>query len=147
MSKTDPTIDEIFKVAEALSRKMHEFNTEKGFDEKVAKAMLNATDPDSKFKADMAIKLSTVMNLMDMFVTYMNKPVRLDGVLQRKMDGSVMLEDIPVPAGSLVEYWKNEKWNLGKLMQDPKTKQPCIVDVINSKVMMDKIEQVRGRIR
>lgn len=39
------------------------------------------------------MKLSTVLNMMGMFVEYVNKPVKKEGILQRKLDGTVMLED------------------------------------------------------
>ena len=68
-----------------------------------------------------------------MFVTYINKPVRVEGMLQRKLDGSVMLDDTPVPVGALVEFWNNDKWNIGKISQNPQTKQTAIVDVMSGK--------------
>ncbi|MBO5620523.1 MAG: hypothetical protein J5959_02715 [Butyrivibrio sp.] len=64
MSSNEPTIDELFKFAEALSKKMKDFTNEKKLDEKLAKAMLNADDPDSIFKADIAVKIGTVMDLL-----------------------------------------------------------------------------------
>ena len=45
---------------------MHEYMAGKSFDEKFATAMLNATDADSKFKADVAVKLSTVLRVHEM---------------------------------------------------------------------------------
>ena len=54
MNEKEMTIDDVFKMAEALSKKMHDFGTQKGMEEKLAKAILNATDPDSRFKADIA---------------------------------------------------------------------------------------------
>ena len=126
---------------------MHEYMAGKSFDEKFATAMLNATDADSKFKADIAVKLSTVLNMMEMFVEYVNKPVKKEGILQRKLDGTVMLEDTPVPVGSLVEFWKDEKWNVGKIAQNPQTKQLSIIDVVSNKTMVDKIEQIKARVR
>ncbi|MBO5623153.1 MAG: hypothetical protein J5959_16165, partial [Butyrivibrio sp.] len=132
---------------EALIKKMHEYMAGKSFDEKFATAMLNATDADSKFKADVAVKLSNVLNMMEMFIAYVNKPVKKEGILQRKLDGTVMLEDTPVPVGSLVEYWKDEKWNLGKIAQNPQTKQLSIIDVVSNKTMIDRIEQIKARVR
>ena len=126
---------------------MHEYMAGKSFDEKFATAMLNATDADSKFKADIAVKLSTVLNMMEMFVEYVNKPVKKEGILQRKLDGTVMLEDTPVPVGSLIEFWKDEKWNVGKIAQNPQTKQLSIIDVVSNKTMVDKIEQIKARVR
>ena len=93
MGNKEPNIDDFFRHAEALTKKMHEYMAGKSFDEKFATAMLNATDADSKFKADVAMKLSTVLNMMGMFVEYVNKPVKKEGILQRKLDGTVMLED------------------------------------------------------
>ncbi|MBQ9302573.1 hypothetical protein [Butyrivibrio sp.] len=147
MGNKEPNIDDFFRHAEALIKKMHEYMAGKNFDEKFATAMLNATDADSKFKADVAMKLSTVLNMMGIFVEYVNKPVKKEGILQRKLDGTVMLEDTPIPVGSLVEYWKDEKWNLGKIAQNPQTKQLSIIDVVSNKTMVDKIEQIKARIR
>ncbi len=147
MEQKEMTMDDLFKIAENLSKKLHEFSSQKGFEEKVAAAMMEAKDPDSMFKADIAVKLSTVLNLMDMFITYMNKPVKKEGILQRKLDGSVMLDDYPVPSGSLVEYWMNDKWNIGKIQQNSQTKQSQIIDTISGKVHVDKIEQLEARIR
>lgn len=147
METKDPTLDEMFKATAAFSKKMHEFMTDKGFDEKFAKAMLSATDPDSKFKADIAVKISTTLNMIDMFVEYINRPIKKEGLLQRKMDGTVMLDEIPVAEGSLVEFWKDDKWNLGKVSQNIQTKQFFITDVVSNKTIIDKIEQVKARIR
>ena len=147
MGNKEPNIDDFFRHAEALIKKMHEYMAGKSFDEKFATAMLNATDADSKFKADVAVKLSTVLNMMEMFVEYVNKPVKKEGILQRKLDGTVMLEDTPVPVGSLVEFWKDEKWNVGKIAQNPQTKQLSIIDVVSNKTMVDKIEQIKARVR
>ena len=85
--------------------------------------------------------------MMEMFVEYINKPVKKEGILQRKLDGTVMLEDTPVPVGSLVEFWKDEKWNVGKIAQNPQTKQLSIIDVVSNKTMVDKIEQIKARVR
>ena len=147
MGNKEPNIDDFFRHSEALIKKMHEYMAGKSFDEKFATAMLNATDADSKFKADIAVKLSTVLNMMEMFVEYVNKPVKKEGILQRKLDGTVMLEDTPVPVGSLVEFWKDEKWNVGKIAQNPQTKQLSIIDVVSNKTMVDKIEQIKARVR
>ena len=147
MGAKEPNIDELFRKIYALSEKMHEYMQSHGFDEKFATAMINATDPDSKFKADMAIKISTVMNLLDMFVKYINMPVKKEGMLQRKLDGTAMLDDMPVPVGSLLEFWKDDKWNLGKLSQNNQTKQLTITDPMSGKVMIDKIEQIKARAR
>ncbi len=147
MSKSDPTIDDFFKATALLSSKMHEYMDSKNTEEKFASAMLKATDPDGQFKADIAMKVSTVLSMLDMFVTYMNKPVKTEGVLQRKMDGSVMLDDLPVPNGALVEYWNHDKWNLGKIAQNSQTKQPYISDPLTGKPAIDKIEQIKGRVR
>ncbi len=147
MADKEYTVDDIFNMAEALSKKLHEMGSQKGLEEKVARAMMNATDPDSRFKADIAVKLSTFMSMMDMLITYINKQVRLEGIMQRKLDGSVMLGDAPVPAGSLVEYWKDDKWNIGKLVQDPVTKQMHVTDILSQKVVIDKIEQIKARVR
>ena len=147
MGNKEPNIDDFFRHAEALIKKMHEYMAGKSFDEKFATAMLNATDADSKFKADVAVKLSTVLNMMEMFVEYINKPVKKEGILQRKLDGTVMLEDTPVPVGSLVEFWKDEKWNVGKIAQNPQTKQLSIIDVVSYKTMIDRIEQIKARVR
>lgn len=147
MGNKEPNIDDFFRHSETLIKKMHEYMAGKSFDEKFATAMLNATDADSKFKADIAVKLSTVLNMMEMFVEYVNKPVKKEGILQRKLDGTVMLEDTPVPVGSLVEFWKDEKWNVGKIAQNPQTKQLSIIDVVSNKTMVDKIEQIKARVR
>ena len=147
MGNKEPNIDDFFRHAEALIKKMHEYMAGKSFDEKFATAMLNATDADSKFKADVAVKLSTVLNMMEIFVEYVNKPVKKEGILQRKLDGTVMLEDTPVPVGSLIEFWKDEKWNVGKIAQNPQTKQLSIIDVVSNKTMVDKIEQIKARVR
>ncbi len=147
MSKSEPTIDEFFKFAEALTKKMHEAMDGKGFEEKFAHAMINATDPDSKFKADMAVNMYTVLNIMDTFVKYINKPVKCEGTLQRKLDGTAMLNEYPVPVGSLVEVWIDDKWNLGKIAQNSQTKQLTVIDVINQKTIINKIEQIKARIR
>ncbi|MBO6240615.1 MAG: hypothetical protein J6O61_07270 [Butyrivibrio sp.] len=147
MGNKEPNIDDFFRHTEAISKKMHEYMAGKSFDEKFATAMLNATDADSKFKADVAMKLSTVLNMIEMLVEYVNKPVKKEGILQRKLDGTVMLEDTHVPVGSLVEYWKDEKWNVGKIAQNPQTKQLSIIDVVSNKTMVDKIEQIKARVR
>lgn len=147
MGNKEPNIDDFFRHAEALIKKMHEYMAGKSFDEKFATAMLNATDADSKFKADVAVKLSTVLNMMEMFVEYVNKPVKKEGILQRKLDGTVMLEDTPVPVGSLIEFWKDEKWNVGKIAQNPQTKQLSIIDVVSNKTIIDRIEQIKARVR
>ncbi len=147
MSTKEPTIDEMFKTTEAFSKKMHEYMEGKNFDEKFSRAMLNATDPDSRFKADIAMKLSSILNLIDLFLGYINKPVKKEGILQRKLDGTAMLDNVPVAVGELVEFWKDDKWNLGKLAQNPQTKQLYITDVVSKKPLLEKIEQVKARIR
>ena len=54
---------------------------------------------------------------------------------------------VTVPVGSLVEFWKDEKWNMGKIAQNPQTKQLSIIDVVSNKTMVDKIEQIKARVR
>ena len=58
-----------------------------------------------------------------------------------------MLDDTPVPVGALVEFWNNDKWNIGKISQNSQTKQTAIVDVMSGKNVVDKIEQIKARIR
>ncbi len=147
MADKEFTIDDLFKLAEGMSKKMHELGSQKGMEERVAQAMLNATDPDSKFKAEIAMKLSTVVSLMEMLVSYIIKPVRKEGILQRKIDGYVMIDEFLVAEGALVEIWQDEGWHLGKLLQDPKTKKSKIIDPVGNKVLVEKIEQIRARIR
>ncbi len=147
MADKEFTIDDLFKLAEGMTKKMHELGSQKGMEEKVAQAMLNATDPDSRFKADIAMKLSSAISIMNMLVSYINKPVRKEGTMQHKLDGYVMIDEFPVAEGALVEIWQDEGWRLGKLLQDPKTKQSKIIDPVGNKVLVEKIEQIRARIR
>jgi hypothetical protein len=147
MADKEFTIDDLFKLAEGMTKKMHELGSQKGMEEKVAQAMLNATDPDSRFKADIAMKLSSAISIMNMLVSYINKPVRKEGTMQHKLDGYVMIDEFPVAEGALVEIWQDEGWHLGKLLQDPKTKQSKIIDPVGNKVLVEKIEQIRARIR
>ena len=44
MGNKEPNIDDFFRHAEALIKKMHEYMAGKSFDEKFATAMLNTTD-------------------------------------------------------------------------------------------------------
>ncbi len=147
MADKEFTIDDLFRFAEGMSKKMHELGSQKGLEEKVAQAMLNATDADSKFKADIAMKLSSAISVMNMLVSYINKPIKKEGTMQRKLDGYVMIDEFPVPEGALVEVWQDEGWQLGKLLQDPKTRQSKIIDPVGNKVLVEKIEQIRARIR
>jgi hypothetical protein len=146
-SGSEFTIDDLFKLTEGMSKKIQEFGSQKGMEEKVAQAMLNATDPDSRFKADIAMKLSTMISMMDMLVSYINKPVMKEGIMQRKLDGYVMIDEFPVAEGALVEFWQEEGWHLGKLSLDKKTKQSRIIDPVGNQVLVEKIEQLRARIR
>ena len=147
MANREPTIDDLFIRCAQFTEKMKEYMGGKNFSEKFATAMLNATDPDAQFKADVAVKISYVMNIMEMLVNYVNKPITKEGMLQRKLDGNVMLDDKPIPEGALVEYWKDNKWNLGKIVQDKQTKQPQIIDPVSKKVSIAKIEQLKARTR
>ncbi|MCR5748095.1 MAG: hypothetical protein K6G03_10340 [Lachnospiraceae bacterium] len=44
---------------------------------------------------------------------YLNTPVKMEGVLQRKLDGTV--NELPLKDGSILEYMVGKQWNIGFL--------------------------------
>lgn len=115
-------------------------------DENLAFLLNKADSPDERLKANQTIRIMTDMEKIGNIVQYLNKPVKIEGILQRKLDGTVRLNEIPLNDGSMIEYLYGNQWNIGILKRDPSTRQYGIYDE-NGKIVISKIEQIETRIR
>ena len=135
------TLDDFIHQANEIVDKLDGILSKSGSEEKLAKLIVEAYDPDSRFKAKIITQMMGI-------VEKLNQPVKMEGVLQRKLDGTVHLNDTVLANRSIVEFVQNSEWNIGVLIQDPKTKQYQIHDMVNTdKVLVEKIEQVQARVR
>ncbi len=89
-----------------------------------------------------------IMEKLKLAGKYLNQPVKMEGILQRKLDGTVRLGDTVIPGRTIIEFVQNGDWNIGILIQDPQTKQYRIHDMVSGdKVLVEKIEQLQARVR
>lgn len=88
----------------------------------------------------------TDMEKIGNIIQYLNKPIKIKGILQRKLDGTVLLNDVSLTEGTLIEYMSSNQWNIGILKRDPSTKQYVIYDE-NGKIAISKIHQIEARMR
>ncbi len=146
--KEATTIDELIDYAYNLSMKMEEIAVQKNADEKLVKILMSASDADSRFKAKILIQMMDVVDRMKKIGKYLHDPVKLQGPLQQKLDGSVMLNDTPIPEGTLIEYMVDGEWDIGRLSVNNQTKQSRITQMDDfTKVRIERIEQLPVRIR
>ena len=61
-----------------------------------AEAVLNANDPDSRFKAEMAVRIMDMTETLNMTISYINKPVSHEGILNENADGNITLDTFPI---------------------------------------------------
>lgn len=115
-------------------------------DENLAFLLNKADSPDERLKANQTIRIMTDMEKIGNIVQYLNKPVKIEGILQRKLDGTVLLNDVSLTEGTLIEYMSSNQWNIGILKRDPSTKQYVIYDE-NGKIVISKIHQIEARMR
>ena len=147
MDEKNYTIDEVLKNSERVSNTIQKYFRENGFDEITAKALLSVDDPDSRFKADMAVRIQTLADNLNMTINYINKPVKHEGILHEASDGKMMLDEIPVLEGSIIEFWKDDKWNIGRLVKDWETHQFKFVEISGDDTIDNNIHHLRARIR
>jgi len=142
------TLDDFIHQANEIVDKLDGILSKSGSEEKLAKLIVEANDPDSRFKAKIITQMMGIVEKLKLVGRYLNQPVKMEGVLQRKLDGTVHLNDTVLANRSIVEFVQNSEWNIGVLIQDPKTKQYQIHDMVNTdKVLVEKIEQVQARVR
>lgn len=115
-------------------------------DENLAFLLNKADSPDERLKANQTIRIMTDMEKIGNIIQYLNKPIKIKGILQRKLDGTVLLNDVSLTEGTLIEYMSSNQWNIGILKRDPSTKQYVIYDE-NGKIAISKIHQIEARMR
>ncbi len=115
-------------------------------DENLAFLLNKADSPDERLKANQTIRIMTDMEKIGNIVQYLNKPIKIKGILQRKLDGTVLLNDVSLTEGTLIEYMSSNQWNIGILKRDPSTRQYGIYDE-NGKIVISKIHQIEARMR
>ncbi len=146
--KEPQTIDELLEVINNLSSKFEKMIKETDGERKLADILMNANDPDSRFKAKTLMLIITEMERVKMLQDYITKPVKFEGILQQKTDGKVYIYDDPILEGEIIEYMTDSEWEAGRMVYDHNSKHARIVDVINiEKTKIDKIQQIKARIR
>ena len=149
MSTTEmQNLDDFIRQANELVEKLDGIISKSGREEKLAKLIVEADDPDSRFKAKIIMLMTGIVEKLKLAGKYLNQPVKMEGILQRKLDGTVRLGDTAIPSRTIVEFVQNGDWNIGILIQDPQTKQYRIHDMVSGdKVLVEKIEQLQARVR
>ena len=115
-------------------------------DENLAFLLNKADSPDERLKATQTIRIMTDMEKIGNIIQYLNKPIKIKGILQGKLDGTVLLNDVSLTEGTLIEYMSSNQWNIGILKRDPSTKQYVIYNE-NGKIVISKIHQIEARMR
>ena len=115
-------------------------------DENLAFLLNKADSPDERLKATQTIRIMTDMEKISNIIQYLNKPIKIKGILQGKLDGTVLLNDVSLTEGTLIEYMSSNQWNIGILKRDPSTKQYVIYNE-NGKIVISKIHQIEARMR
>ena len=149
MSTTEmQNLDDFIRQANELVEKLDGIISKSGREEKLAKLIVEADDPDSRFKAKIITQMIGIVEKLKLAGKYLNQPVKMEGILQRKLDGTVRLGDTVIPGRTIIEFVQNGDWNIGILIQDPQTKQYRIHDMVSGdKVLVEKIEQLQARVR
>ncbi len=149
MSTTEmQNLDDFIRQANELVEKLDGIISKSGREEKLAKLIVEADDPDSRFKAKIITQMIGIVEKLKLAGKYLNQPVKMEGILQRKLDGTVRLGDTVIPGRTIIEFVQNGDGNIGILIQDPQTKQYRIHDMVSGdKVRVEKIEQLQARVR
>ncbi len=79
-------------------------------------------------------------------VEYLNKPVKMEGVLHQKLNGTVTLNDVEMVEGAKIEYLSSDQWNIEYLKRNKETMKYGIFDDRDN-LRIAKIEQIQVRIR
>ncbi len=140
------TADDLIALAHKLLSAFKEKRMELNFDEVLGRILASADDPDGRFKCDELVRIITSIERGEEKINYLYRPVKFEGMLQRKLDGKVYLNDIVIPEGSTVEYMQDGNWHLGYLRKNPKTIGMSIYGH-DGDVAVETINQVNARIR
>ncbi|MCR4890687.1 MAG: hypothetical protein K5989_00665 [Lachnospiraceae bacterium] len=146
--KEAATIDEFIDYAYNISKKMEEFANQNNADEKLVKLLTSASDPESRFKARILIQMMDIVDRVKKVGYYLHEPVKMEGLLQQKLDGSVRINNIPIPEGTIIEYKVNGEWEMGRISVNSQTKMARITAVNDfGTAKIERIEQLPVRIR
>ena len=142
LETADDLIDLAHKLLDAFKEKRKELN----FDEVLGRILANATEPDDRFKCDELVRIISNIERGEEKINYLYRLVKFEGMLQRKLDGKVYLNDIAIPEGTTVEFMQNDSWAIGYLRKNPKTIGMSIFDR-NGNMVIETINQVKARVR
>lgn len=135
-------IDMVYKLLYAIKEKTSQYN----YDELAGEILARATEPDEKFKRDELVRIFTQVERSKEMITYLHCPVKDEGMLQRKHDGNVYLNDTIIPEGSKIEYMLNGDWAIGVIKKNPKALGINIANS-NGEIVVETINQVTARVR
>ena len=140
------TIEDLIQMMNMIFSEIKKQIEDKGLGTRAGELLASAENPDGLFKAKLLMNYMEQMNRISVGIAYLNRPVKKEGVMQQKLDGTVMMGDEVIPGGTRLEYFVDNEWNYGILHQDAKTKRYSILDW-NGEMKVERIEQIKGRIR
>lgn len=148
IQKDITTVDELIKLLNQLSEKMEEYSGGHDNGERLADLLMNAEDPDSRFKARVLLQIINIMDNFKVLIRYLAEPVKLQGKMLEKLDGNIIIKDTVIPEGTYIEFWRNGEWEFGRTTRNDKTGRMEITkyDDYNA-VLCPKPDQIIGRIR
>ena len=139
-------VDDFLDFFYQIDKKMRELQEKRNFDERMAKMLLQTDDPDSRFKANLIIRMMNAMSRLDFFINYIHQPVKMEGMLQQKLDGTVRLNEIVIDENTNIEIMTGGEWQIGMLKRNPSTRR-FEIQSPDGKCILEKIEQIQARIR
>lgn len=113
------------KLLQALVHNMHtamntieDYASKKGVLEKYMNSgKIDPTDPDQYFYIRHISSLGEFLTRIKMYVTYIDAPIKKEGVLRLANDGRIIFGDEIFEPGHIIEYYMNEQWEIGILQK------------------------------
>jgi hypothetical protein len=147
MEKLKPEdIDGLLRNIAMIGQNFEKVREKYDLDSNLGEIMMKADNPDAKLKVNEIIRVISLFDQIKSSIVYLNQPIKMEGVLQWKLDGTVKLNEIAVPENTKLEYLAAEQWNIGYLKRNKETNGFVIVDD-RGKIVVSKIEQIPARIR
>ena len=139
-------VDELLNMIYDFLCALRKHKTEYNYDEMAGKILARATGADERFKRDELVRIFTQVERGKAMIEYLHCPVKFEGILQRKLDGKVYLNDRVIDEGTKIEYMQDGEWAIGVLKQNPDVIGMSIANSMGD-VVIETVDQIIARIR
>ena len=109
---------------------------------------LDYSDPDQEFYIRLFTEFDQLASMLDIFMGYIEKPVRVEGELQFDYSSGVYkLGDEEIVPGEPIEFMIDSWWKIGLLQKDPSNPMSYHITDIREKRHDTELKGLKVRLR